>query len=143
MENSNFDYYDDLTLNLCEAVPIPECESINSDGSTGSAVIEYKTPESYVLTCPYPYGSMTPEDLALRRERNRLAAAKCRAKKAEKFNTLKNHHEKLVTDNQKLREKNLELKSELELQKMKLHYVTMKMNSGENRDFRFRPCTSL
>ena len=45
---------------------------------------------------------------------------------------LKNYHDKLVTDNQKLKEQNLELKNELELQKIKLQYATINMNSVQN-----------
>ena len=133
MDNSNFEQFlDDFTVHLTEVGQIPNADCIKSDESTESGFFENSSRETYFISAPYPYGSMTPEDLALRRERNRLAAAKCRAKKAEKFNGLKNYHDKLVTDNQKLKEQNLELKNELELQKIKLQYATINMNSVQN-----------
>ena len=125
---------EDYTIYLSEIGQIPNAECIKSDGSSDSGTFENPPREAYYVSAPYPYGSMTPEDLALRRERNRLAAAKCRAKKAEKFNVLKNYHDKLVTDNQKLKEQNLELKNELELQKIKLQYATMNTNSVNSQN---------
>ena len=125
----NFEQFsDEYTIHLSEIGQIPNADCIKSDESTESGIFENPPREAYFVSAPYPYGSMTAEDLALRRERNRLAAAKCRAKKAEKFNVLKNYHDQLVTDNQKLKEHNLELKNELELQKIKLQYVTMNLN---------------
>ena len=89
--------------------------------------------ESHILSSPCAWDLTTAEELAIRREKNRLAAAKCRAKKAEKFKTLNDYRQKLIEDNRKLKERNLELKTELELYKIKLEYAMMNSASSVNR----------
>ena len=98
---------------------------------TGQIPVSEK--ESYFLSSTSAWDSTTAEELALRREKNRLAAAKCRAKKAEKFKALNDYRQKLIEDNRKLKERNLELKTELELYKIKMEYAMMNSANTVNR----------
>ena len=98
---------------------------------TGQIPVSEK--ESYFLSSTSAWDSTTAEELALRREKNRLAAAKCRAKKAEKFKALNDYRQKLIEDNRKLKERNLELKTEFELYKIKMEYAMMNSANTVNR----------
>ena len=119
-------------------------ESLNFDGNsrnltdlsaagpkTGQIPVSEK--ESYILSSPCAWDLTTAEELAIRREKNRLAAAKCRTKKAEKFKALNDYRQKLIEDNRKLKERNLELKTEFELYKIKMEYAMMNSANTVNR----------
>ena len=102
-----------------------------AEPKTGQIPVSEK--ESYFLSSTSAWDSTTAEELALRREKNRLAAAKCRAKKAEKFKALNDYRQKLIEDNRKLKERNLELKTEFELYKIKMEYAMMNSANTVNR----------
>ena len=122
MENLNFD--GNLT-DLSETAPQTERIPVSEK--------DLYLPRKNILSSSYSWGSTTAEELAIRREKNRLAAAKCRAKKAEKFQMLNDYREKLIEDNKKLKERNLELKTELELYKIRMHYAMMNTVGSEER----------